>query len=243
MYYSTKYLDEGKDIPETAAFPADFRNFINQQHKEVRQSRDILQMKPWSNSWASQYVKDELVKNPEYVKQIKPYLDDFVLNGDWRDIQDLSNSGLMNVGTMPERQGAITGGIRRISQPALSRAFDVVSDTFRDQPEALAQAFGVTAEQARAGIITPHELYLAYLTGKDIIQNSPGYRSLKAGEDTELTRIAQETLNNNPQMRAVLDFVEKTDEFTQSMRPPRKMAKGGEVTNDIWCPSFLYRNR
>lgn len=207
------------------------------------EARDILQMKPWSNSWASQYVKDELVKNPEYVKQIKPYLDDFVLNGDWREIQDLSNSGLFNVGKMPEGQGAITGGIRRISQPALSRAFDVVSDTFRDQPEALGQAFGVTAEQARVGLITPRELYLAYLTGKVIIQNSPGYRSLKAGEDTELTRIAQETLNNNPQMRAVLDFVEKTDEFTQSLRPPRKMAKGGEVTNDIWCPSFLYRNR
>jgi hypothetical protein len=55
---------------------------------------DITQIKPFSNEWDSQMVADAMKKNPYYRKNLEPYIQDFVRSGNWRNVEDLENTGL-----------------------------------------------------------------------------------------------------------------------------------------------------
>lgn len=55
----------------------------------------ITQIKPMANSWDSQMLKDRLAKDPEYRNTITPMLQDFVKSGQWSDVGDLENTGLL----------------------------------------------------------------------------------------------------------------------------------------------------
>ena len=224
-----EFINKGKPVPEDTRLPRDFVDFLTERKQVLDATSDIKQMKPWNNTWEGQFVRDELAKNPQYKQQIRPYIDDFVANGNWRDVNDLSNSNLINVGLMPTQEGAFRRSYRRISYPSLSGAFDALSDAYRDQPEVLGRVFRVTPEQARASIVDNDQLLQAYIRGRDVIENSP-------------TLMTQEAFNADPSLKPTLDFVQKVDELTQSLRPPRKMADGGEV-KDTWCLSFLCRKR
>jgi hypothetical protein len=54
----------------------------------------ISQIKPFSNSWGSQMVRDFTAKNPNYRKEIEPMIQDFVKSGKWGDVGDYANTGL-----------------------------------------------------------------------------------------------------------------------------------------------------
>jgi hypothetical protein len=63
-------------------------------YPESETASRIIQIKPFSNSWDSQMVRDFTKKNPNYRKEIEPMLQDFVKSGKWSDVGDLQNSGL-----------------------------------------------------------------------------------------------------------------------------------------------------
>ncbi len=65
---------------------------------EMEKIPSILQIKPFSNSWDSQMVKDFTKKNPEYRKQLEPMIQDFVRSGQWSAVGDLQNAGLRDIG-------------------------------------------------------------------------------------------------------------------------------------------------
>ena len=57
----------------------------------------IQQIKPMENSWDSARVKAFTAKDPEYQATITPMLQDFVRSGQWSDVQDLKNTGLLDL--------------------------------------------------------------------------------------------------------------------------------------------------
>lgn len=67
------------------------------QEKPASLNPRILQIKPFSNSWDSQMVKDFTAKNPKYREELMPMIQDFVKSGKWSDVGDLQNTGLMTL--------------------------------------------------------------------------------------------------------------------------------------------------
>jgi hypothetical protein len=190
-----EFINEGKPIPENIRLPRDFVNFLVERKQTLDSVRDIRQMKPWNNTWEGQFVRDELAKNPQYKEQIRPYIDDFVANGNWREVQDLSNSGLVgSPGTFASKE-------------ALVKAYEDVSGGMPVDTEFTGDLVG--------------SLKRTYLNAK---------------------QVTPEMVEANPALQSYIDFATRVDELTQSLRPPRKMADGGEV-EDTWCLSFLCRKR
>jgi len=77
--------------------------------KEAQAMLEITEIKPFSNSWDSQMVKDFTTKNPKYREELEPYLQDFVREGQWNRVGDLENTGLIPANVVKAAGWDMTG--------------------------------------------------------------------------------------------------------------------------------------
>lgn len=98
--------DKYKDKPMPFPFSMkgyeqqEYTNLVKQYRKdnpEYDYPSTIGQIKPFSNYWESQMVRDATKKNPNYRKDLEPFIQDFVRSGNWSGVADLSNAGLSRV--------------------------------------------------------------------------------------------------------------------------------------------------
>jgi hypothetical protein len=95
-----KYKDAPMPFPFSmkAYTQNEYRNLVKQyrqENPEFNYPSNITQIKPFSNVWNSQMVQDATKKNPNYRQDIEPFLQDFVRSGNFADVQDLENAGLI----------------------------------------------------------------------------------------------------------------------------------------------------
>jgi hypothetical protein len=87
---SMKWFAENHNNEGSRNEAADWLNFGNTRKSSLEQ------IKPRANGWDSGMVQDQIDKNPNYKEDIQPMLQDFVKSGDWSNVKDLSNTGLVD---------------------------------------------------------------------------------------------------------------------------------------------------
>lgn len=107
--------DLGPDAGERAYFDK-YMEDVALEPSELEQlnATAIRQIKPLSNNWDSQMVKDFTAKNPKYREELMPMIQDFVKSGKWSDVGDLDNTGLLQIhpeGGHGRRGSAEHGGV------------------------------------------------------------------------------------------------------------------------------------
>jgi hypothetical protein len=75
----------------------ELENQFRTDNPQYQYPQSITQIKPFSNTWNSQMVADATKKNPNYRKEIEPFLQDFVKSGNWARVDDLANTGLLKL--------------------------------------------------------------------------------------------------------------------------------------------------
>lgn len=108
------------------------QNGIDDMHKWLRETRPDL-------AESERIVQIKGLENGPPDKKYMPQIQDFIKSGQWSDVGDLKNSGLIDVGAFPKRVEAL--GSRYVTEPELNQYLE----SFPDKPEGFAQGGSVSA--------------------------------------------------------------------------------------------------
>ena len=158
-------LEQGLD-PDRQAYQSFVANRMTELANASVPPR-IKQIKPFSNSWDSEMVRDFTKKNPNYRKEIEPMIQDFVKSGQWSDVGDLGNTGLrrsrdvfneLEAKTLKEK-GHDFG--EYLTPEDMTRLHEVWNTWPKTEKARMVDSWAAPEEMAEGGSVTPNKIETA----------------------------------------------------------------------------------